>query len=86
MNGSDGTVGTYEIRVHGILGPLLLSTLPHTSATRVEGHSVLITESSDGPDLVELLGMIVGSGLEVDSIRAITNDEAPERDEAAGSS
>lgn len=86
MNGSDGTVGTYEIRVHGVLGPLLLSTLPHTSATRVEGHSVLITESSDCSDLVELLGMIVASGLEVDSIRAITNDEAPERDQAAGSS
>ena len=86
MNGSNGTVGTYEIRVHGVLGPLLLSTLPHTSATRVEGHSVLITQSSDCPDLVELLGMIVGSGLEVESIRAITNDEAPERDEAAGSS
>ena len=86
MSGTDGTVGTYEIRVHGVLGPLLLSTLPHTSATRVEGHSVLITQSSNCPDLVELLAMIVGSGLEVESIRAITNDEAAERDEAAGSS
>lgn len=72
MSKGDGSVGTYEIRVHGLLGPLLLSTLPHRAATRVEQHSVLLTEASDGPDLVDLLRMIVGSGLEVDSIRAVT--------------
>lgn len=82
---AESSVGTYEIRVHGVLGPLLLSTLPHTSATRVERHSVLITETTDGPDVVELLGLIVDSGLEVDSIRAISREPAEGR-AAAGSS
>jgi hypothetical protein len=76
MNTENAATGRYEIRVHGILGPLLLSTLPHTAATCVQRHSVLITRSSDGPDLVELLQLVIGSGLEVDSIRAIADDSS----------
>jgi hypothetical protein len=81
MTGTRGEVGTYEIRVHGTLGPLLLSTLPHTAATRVERHSLLITGPTSDADLVELMGMIVDSGLEVDSIRAIV--EAHSADDSA---
>jgi uncharacterized membrane protein HdeD (DUF308 family) len=65
-------VGTYELRVQGLLGPLLLSSLPHTAARRLPDHSVLITDPSDGRDLVDLMGMIVAEGLEVESVRTVT--------------
>jgi hypothetical protein len=76
MNQQDSAVGTYEIRVHGLLGPLLLSSLPHTAAARVERHSLIILDSPDGSDLVDVLRLIVGSGLEVDSIRAVAHEDA----------
>lgn len=74
MKQKQTSLGKYEIRVHGLLGPLLLSTLPHTAAARVESHSLLITRSTDGPDLVELMETLVGSGLEVESIRAVSRE------------
>jgi hypothetical protein len=74
MTAEERATSRYEIHVQGLLGPLLLSTLPHTASTRIQRHSVLITRSSNGPDVVELMQMIIGSGLEVDSIRAIAHD------------
>ncbi len=65
-------VGTYELRVKGLLGPLLLSSLPHTAARRLPDHSVLITDASDGRDLVDLMRMIVAEGLELESVRTVT--------------
>ena len=62
----------------GPLGPLLLASLPHTVAARVEGRTVLITEA-DNHDLVDLLARIVGSGLEVESVRRITRGTVPEQ-------
>ena len=76
MSKDDKSVGTYEIRVHGLLGPLLLSTLPHTAAAQVEPHSLLIMTPSDRADLVDLLRMIDRSGLEVDTIRVVSQEIA----------
>ena len=63
--------GTYELRVAGELGPALLAALPHTSATRVRGRTVLVVQA-DRQDLVEVLERIVRCGLEVDSVRDVT--------------
>jgi hypothetical protein len=67
-------VGRYELRVRGLLGPLLLASLPHTAARRMPDHSVLITDSTDTRDVVELVRLIVGRGLEVDSVRTVTRE------------
>jgi hypothetical protein len=61
---------TYELRIQGALGPLLLSALPHTAARRVDEHSVVIMETEDGRELLDVLALIVGSGVEVESVRA----------------
>ena len=71
-------LGTYEVRVSGPLGPLLLASLPHTAAARVEGQTVLITEA-DNHDLVDVLARIVGSGLEVESVRHVARGTVPEQ-------
>ena len=70
------SVGTYEITVQGLLGPLLLSTLPHTAAARVERHSLLLMTASDHADLVDLLRLIDDSGLEVDTVRVVSQEIA----------
>lgn len=62
----------------GHLGPLLLASLPHTAAARVEGQTVLITEA-DNHDLVDVLARIVGSGLEVESVRHVARGTVPEQ-------
>ncbi len=74
-------LGTYEVRVHGVLGPLLLSAVPHVAAARVPGHTLLITEESDERDLVEIIRLIVETGLEVESVRETTrrDGEPPRR-------
>ncbi|MGZ4638766.1 MAG: hypothetical protein ACXV2J_06875 [Actinomycetes bacterium] len=69
-------LGTYELRVNGLLGPLLLSALPHAAATRVPRHTMIITQRSD--DLVEIVRQLVATGLEVESVRGIV-DTAPRR-------
>jgi hypothetical protein len=68
-------LSTYELRVLGQLGPLLLSALPHAVDARVPGHTVLITEASDELDLVEVVRLLVATGLEVDSIRETKHED-----------
>jgi hypothetical protein len=75
-------LGRYELRVRGLLGPLLLASLPHAAARRMPDHSVLITGSTSTRDVVELVRLIVGRGLEVDSVRTVTHvDRRGPRDE-----
>jgi hypothetical protein len=60
---------SYEIRVHGLLGPLLLSAVPHVAAQPVPRHTLLVTDGSNGRDLVEIMHLI-STALEVVSVRA----------------
>jgi hypothetical protein len=68
-------LGTYEIRVQGWLGPLLLSVLPHAATAQVPRHTLLIAEGSDERDLVEIVELIVATGLEMESVRVTTHTE-----------
>jgi hypothetical protein len=64
-------LATYEVRVNGLLGPLLLSALPHVAAEPVPRHTLLvITGDSSGRDLVDIMRLIVATGLDVVSVRA----------------
>jgi hypothetical protein len=65
-------LGTYELRVQGELGPILLSAIPHAAVARVPAHSVLVTEGSDDRDLLEIVRLIMALGVEVDSVRPAT--------------
>jgi hypothetical protein len=65
-------LGTYELRVRGKLGPVLLSALPHAAAARVPEHSLLLTAGSDETDLLEIVRMVVAVGVEVESVREVT--------------
>jgi hypothetical protein len=65
-------LGTYELRVQGQLGPLMLSALPHAAATRLPAHTLLVTEELDERDLVEIVRLIVETGFVVESVRTAT--------------
>jgi hypothetical protein len=60
---------TYELRVRGNLGPLLLSAIPHATVARVPEHTVLVTQGSDDRDLFDIVRLMVAEGVEVESIR-----------------
>jgi hypothetical protein len=76
MTDPEGTgLGTYEVRVQGWLGPLLLSALPHAAIARLPSHTLLIAEASDEADLVAIVQRIIASGVEVESVRATTHPE-----------
>ena len=62
-------LGTYELRVQGELGPLLLSVLPHSAVICVPRHSVLVLNAGPGHgDLLEIVRLVVAAGLEIESV------------------
>jgi hypothetical protein len=60
---------TYELRVRGRLGPLLLSAIPHATVARVPEHTLLLTTGSDDRDLYDIVRLMVEVGVEVESVR-----------------
>jgi len=66
---------TYELRVRGSLGPLLLSAIPHATVARVPEHTLLVTNSSDNKDLLDIVRLMVAVGVEVESVR--TSERRP---------
>jgi hypothetical protein len=60
---------TYELRVRGRLGPLLLSAIPHATVARVPEHTVVVTTGSDERDLFDIVQLMVDVGVEVESVR-----------------
>jgi hypothetical protein len=69
-------LAAYELRVNGELGPLLLSALPHAAVARVPAHTVLVTAGSDDNDLLEIVRLIIAVGVEVESVRRATHQDA----------
>jgi hypothetical protein len=60
---------TYELRVRGRLGPLLLSAIPHATVARVPEHTLVVTTGSDDTDLFDIVRLMVDVGAEVESVR-----------------
>jgi hypothetical protein len=72
-------LGTYELRVHGLLGPCLLSALPHVAAQTVPRHTKLVTDGSKGRDVVEIVQLIVDTGVDVVSVRGVPSQHDDQR-------
>jgi hypothetical protein len=67
----DGT-GAYELRVNGLLGPVLLGALPHDAFALEPRHTFVVTSGEDGADLLDVLQLLVETGVEVDAVREVT--------------
>ena len=74
---ADDDRGTYEVRTNGLLGPLLLDALPHAAVSHEPRHTLVLTETSDGRDLVDVVELLVASGVEVESIREVKRLDVP---------
>jgi len=68
----DGRTGAYELRINGLLGPVLLGALPHDAVAHEPWHTVVTTSGEDGADLLEVLRLLVATGVEVEAVREIT--------------
>jgi hypothetical protein len=69
----------YELRISGLLGPVLLSALPHAAVSLEPKHTLVLTEDVE-PDLTRVMALVrrlVDRGVEVDSIRRISPSDAP---------
>ena len=74
----DGRTGAYELRIKGLLGPVLLGALPHDAVALEPWHTLVVTSGKDGADLLDVLKLLVDTGVEVDAVREISavDDEA----------
>ena len=63
--------GTYEVRINGLLGPLLLGVLPHAAVSFEPRHTLVVTTGTGGSDLLSVVQVLVESGAEVDSVREL---------------
>jgi hypothetical protein len=68
----DGRTRAYELRIKGLLGPVLLGALPHDAVALEPGHTLVVTSGEDGADLLDVLQLLVDTGVEVDAVREIT--------------
>jgi hypothetical protein len=68
----------YELRINGLLGPVLLKALPHAAVSRAPRHTLRVMVDDDVA-LLEVLQAIVDTGVEVDAVREIsTAHDEPE--------
>jgi hypothetical protein len=75
----DGSTVAYELRIKGLLGPVLLGALPHDAVALEPRHTFVVTSGEDGADLVDVLQLLVDTGVEVDAVRQIPAvDDEPE--------
>ena len=75
----DARTGAYELRIKGLLGPVLLGALPHDAVALEPRHTLVVTTGEDGADLLDVLQLLVDTGVEVDAVREITAvDDGPE--------
>jgi hypothetical protein len=67
----------YEVRVNGLLGPILLGALPHSAVSLEPRHTLVVTREGNDRDLVELLRLLLDTGIDVVSVREISAGERP---------
>jgi hypothetical protein len=68
----DAGTGAYELRINGLLGPVLLGALPHDAVSLEPRHTVVMTSGEDGADLLDVLQLLVATGVDVEAVREIT--------------
>ena len=67
----------YEVRVNGLLGPILLGALPHSAVSLEPRHTLVVTRGGREGDLVDLLRLLLDTGVDVVSVREISASERP---------
>jgi hypothetical protein len=65
----------YEVRVNGLLGPILLGALPHSAVSLEPRHTLVVTQGDRAGDLVDLLRLLMDTGIDVVSVREISASE-----------
>ena len=65
---AEGTAEAWELRVNGLLGPVLLSALPHDAVSLEPSHTLVVTSGQDEAELLDILQLLVDSGAEVDAV------------------
>lgn len=61
----------WELHVEGLLGPTLLSAVPHDAVQHVPPHQVLVVEAEES-ELPRVLQRLVALGAEVESVRLVS--------------
>jgi hypothetical protein len=65
----------YEVRVNGLLGPILLGALPHSAVSLEPRHTLVVTRGGGAGDIVDLLRVLLDTGIDVVSVREISASE-----------
>ena len=74
---ADGGRCAYEIRLKGLLGPLLLETLTYAAVSHEPRHTLVVTSGTCGRDLLDVLQLLVDTGVEVESVREVSRAADP---------
>lgn len=76
-----GSGATYEVRVLGRVGPVLLHAVPHDRASSDTHHRTVVAQTSDDVGLVDVLASVVATGTRLESlrVRASVTDAPPWR-------
>jgi hypothetical protein len=67
----------YEVRVTGLLGPILLGALPHSAVSLEPRHTLVVTRDDRAGNLVDVLEVLLDVGIDVVSVREISATERP---------
>jgi hypothetical protein len=70
--------GRYELRINGLLGPLLLGTLPHAAASLEPRNTLVVTRGREGQDLLDVLQALADRGVQIESVREIPDADGGE--------
>ncbi|MEP7764676.1 hypothetical protein [Sanguibacter sp. 25GB23B1] len=79
-----GSGATYEVRVLGQVGPVLLHAVPHHSSSSDAHHRTVVTRTPDDMTLVDVLAGVLATGARLESVRLRTQvtTRAPWRPES----
>jgi hypothetical protein len=78
---SEDRAAAWELRINGLLGPVLLGALPHDAVSLEPKHTLVVTSGQDGATLLDILQLLVDNGAEVDAVHQTSSlpADAPAR-------
>jgi hypothetical protein len=66
----------WELRINGLLGPVLLAALPHDAVSLEPQHTLVVTNGQDGATLLDILQLLIDCGAEVDAVHQTSSAPA----------
>jgi hypothetical protein len=75
---SEDRAAAWELRINGLLGPVLLGALPHDAVSLEPKHTFVVTSGQDGANLLDILQVLVDGGAEVDAVHQTTARNEPQ--------